>query len=115
MGSDSRVGKDGEGIAFGPDAIEIVRRERIRETSVRRVAEELAAARRHPSAGERSRTGYRHGTRERTLPRSLGPTTCAMPRARVVAGEGQRQDWRSHIVPRSERRTLTLRIEPVVP
>ena len=30
-----------------------------------------------------ARQGYRHGTRERTLTTSLGPTTFAMPRARV--------------------------------
>ena len=35
-----------------------------------------------------ARAGYRHGTRGRTLTTSLGPTTFAMPRARVVTSEG---------------------------
>jgi len=34
------------------------------------------------------RQGYRHGTRERTLTTSLGPTTFAMPRARVRTAAG---------------------------
>ena len=35
-----------------------------------------------------ARQGYRHGTRERTLTTSLGPTTFAMPRARVRTPDG---------------------------
>jgi putative transposase len=52
-----------------------------------------------------TRTGYRHGTRERTLTTSLGPTTFAMPRARVVTPEGGTAEWRSALVPRYQRRS----------
>src|SRR5579864_7230924 len=52
-----------------------------------------------------SRQGYRHGSRDRTLTTSLGPTTFAMPRARVVAPEGGTAEWRSALVPRYQRRS----------
>jgi putative transposase len=52
-----------------------------------------------------ARAGYRHGTRERTLTTSLGPTTFAMPRARVVTPEGGTTEWRSELVPRYQRRS----------
>src|SRR5438094_2967702 len=51
------------------------------------------------------RHGYRHGTRERTLTTSLGPTTFAMPRARVRTPEGGTAEWRSALVPRYQRRS----------
>ena len=46
-----------------------------------------------------TRTGYRHGTRERTLTTSLGPTPFAMPRARLVTATGTTEEWRSELVP----------------
>ena len=52
-----------------------------------------------------ARHGYRHGTRERTLTTSLGPTTFAMPRARVRTAEGGTAEWRSELVPRYQRRS----------
>src|SRR5207249_8532109 len=82
-------------------------RERIRETIEELVEEELDAAlgaARSERVGAQ-RAGYRHGTRERTLTTSLGPTTFAMPRARVLDREGQRREWRSQVVGRYERRT----------
>jgi len=51
------------------------------------------------------RQGYRHGSRDRTLTTSLGPTTFAMPRARVMAPEGGTVEWRSKLVPRYQRRS----------
>jgi putative transposase len=54
---------------------------------------------------EETRTGYRHGTRERTLTTSLGPTTFAMPRARLVTAAGTTEEWRSALVPRYQRRS----------
>src|SRR5712691_6953385 len=51
-----------------------------------------------------ARHGYRHGTRTRTLTTSLGPTTFAMPRARVMTAEGS-AEWRSELVPRYQRRS----------
>ena len=52
-----------------------------------------------------ARAGYRHGTRERTLTTSLGPTTFAMPRARLVTAAGTTEEWRSELVPRYQRRS----------
>src|SRR5438874_3099700 len=52
-----------------------------------------------------ARQGYRHGTRERTLTTSLGPTTFALPRARVRTEEGAMTEWRSQLVPRYQRRS----------
>jgi putative transposase len=107
MGSDSRVGVREEAPEFGHDSIEMMMRERIRETIEELVEEELDAA----LGAEKServganRAGYRHGTRERTLTTSLGPTTFAMPRARLLDGDGQRREWRSQVVRRYERRT----------
>src|SRR5467141_868893 len=51
------------------------------------------------------RQGYRHGTRERTLTTSLGPTTFAMPRVRMTTPEGGTAEWRSELVPRYQRRS----------
>lgn len=92
---------------FGPDSIEIAMRTRIRETIEAFVEEELNAAlgaRKSVRVGE-SRQGYRHGTRERTLTTSLGPTTFARPRARIQQAGGTRTEWRSETVRRYERRT----------
>jgi putative transposase len=52
-----------------------------------------------------ARQGYRHGTRDRTLTTSLGPTPFAMPRARVRTAEGATAEWRSELVPRYQRRS----------
>ena len=75
---------------FGPDSIELAMRLRIRDTIEALVKEELDAAlgaMKSVRVGE-TRQGYRHGTRERTLTTSRGPTTIAMPRARVQQPEG---------------------------
>lgn len=104
MGSDSKKGLRGE--EFGPDSIERVMRERIRETIEVLVNEELElalGAGRSERVGER--VGYRHGTRARTLTTSLGPTTFAMPRARLQGADGEGREWRSRTIGRYERRT----------
>ncbi len=88
------------------DSLETLMRERVRATLEALVEEELAAA----LGADRSarvgtvRQGYRHGTRPRTLTTSLGPTTLAMPRARIH-GVGTASEWRSQLVPRYQRRT----------
>lgn len=92
---------------WGPDTIEARMRTRIRETIEMVVEEELEAALgAAPSVrvGE-TRQGYRHGTRERTLTTSVGPTTIAMPRARVRQVGGTTTEWRSETVRRYQRRT----------
>ena len=107
MGSDSRKPGEGEEQAFGPDTIERVVRDRVRATIETIVREELDAAlgaARSVRIGAQ-RCGYRHGTRPRTLTTSLGPTTIAMPRARVRGTDGTVTEWQSQTVPRYQRRT----------
>jgi transposase-like protein len=92
---------------FGPDSIEMAMRLRIRDTIEALVKQELDAAlgaMKSARVGD-TRQGYRHGTRERTLTTSLGPTTIAMPRARVRGTEGVSGEWRSETVRRYQRRT----------
>jgi transposase-like protein len=82
-------------------------RRRIRDTIEALVHQELDAALgavKSARVGE-TRQGYRHGTRERTLTTSLGPTTIAMPRARVRGADGTSGEWRSETVRRYQRRT----------
>src|SRR5712691_8946828 len=91
MAKDSRNGSTNEVVQ--PDeatSLETIIRRRARGLIDAIVEEELEAvlgaaawARVGPA-----RHGYRHGTRERTLTTSLGPTTFAMPRARVRTEEG---------------------------
>ena len=93
--------------AFGPDSIEMAMRLRIRDTIEELVQQELEAALgavKSARVGE-IRQGYRHGTRERRLTTSLGPTTIALPRARVRGAEGTSGEWRSETVRRYQRRT----------
>jgi transposase-like protein len=91
---------------FGSDSIEVVIRERIRATIESLVNEELDMAL-GASRSERAeeRRGYRHGTRERTLTTSLGPTTLSMPRARIEGDAGEKREWQSEVIPRYQRRT----------
>jgi putative transposase len=92
---------------FGPDSIEMAMRLRIRDTIEELVKQELDAAlgaAKSARVGD-TRQGYRHGTRERTLTTSVGPTTIAMPRARMGRTDGTSTEWRSETVRRYERRT----------
>ncbi len=101
METDSSRGRQGKG------ALEELLRERIRTTIEGIIEEELVAAL-GAARSERCgpvRGGYRHGKRERTLTTSLGPTTIAMPRARLEGEAGRRREWRSAIIPRYQRRT----------
>ena len=95
-----------EGSKFDRDTIEREIRARVRHIIEAVVDAELEAALGAlPSqrVGDQ-RQGYRHGYRERTVTTSAGPTTFAMPRARVSAAGGS-QEWRSQTVARYERRT----------
>jgi len=91
---------------FGSDSIETRMRDRIRTMIEALVNEELDEAL-GAAKSERveNRLGYRHGTRERTLTTSLGPTKLSMPRARVEGDAGEEREWRSEVVPRYQRRT----------
>jgi transposase-like protein len=102
-----KPGDEKEIPAFGPDSIEMAMRLRIRDTIEELVRQELETALgavKSARVGE-TRQGYRHGTRERTLTTSLGPTPIAMPRARVGGTDGMSHEWRSETVRRYQRRT----------
>ena len=91
-----------EELAFGPDTIEQVMRERVRATIEAIVEEELnvaLGAARWARVGEQ-RQGYRHGVRERTLTTSLGPTQLSVPRARIEDDAGKRGEGQSQVLPR---------------
>jgi transposase-like protein len=104
----TRKPDDGKEIpVFGADTIEARMRARIRETIEAIVEEELevaVGAAKSVRIGE-GRQGYRHGTRERVLTTSLGPTTMAMPRGRIRQTGGTSTEWRSQTVRRYQRRT----------
>ena len=108
MAKDSRKVASDEAVrADGATSLETLIRQRARGLIDAIVEEELEAA---LGAAESARVGaarqgYRHGTRERTLTTSLGPTTFAMPRARLRTAEGASVEWRSDLVPRYQRRS----------
>lgn len=108
MAKDSRKVSSEEAIrAEETTTLETLIRRRARGLIDAIVEEELEAA---LGAAESARVGaarqgYRHGTRARTLTTSLGPTTFAMPRARVRTAEGATVEWRSALVPRYQRRS----------
>ena len=108
MAKDSRNGSSGEALGVEEaTSLETIIRHRARGLIDAIVEEELAAALGAASSARvgQARQGYRHGTRERTLTTSLGPTTFAMPRARVRTSDGQTAEWRSELVPRYQRRS----------
>ena len=108
MAKDNRNGSSGEAPGAEEEtSLETIIRQRARGLIDAIVEEELAAVLgAAPSARVGVvRQGYRHGTRERTLTTSLGPTTFAMPRARVTTPEGTIAEWRSQLVPRYQRRS----------
>jgi putative transposase len=108
MAKDSRKASRDEAVR-GDEAttLETLIRQRARGLIDAIVEEELEAALGAASSARvgSARQGYRHGTRERTLTTSLGPTTVAMPRARVRTAEGATTEWRSELVPRYQRRS----------
>lgn len=108
MGESSKAGSEGKAeVEFDRDTVERTIRERVREIIEQVVEAELDAAlgaQVSQRVGEQ-RKGYRHGYRERTLTTSTGPTTFAMPRARLSQRGGGRHEWQSQTVARYERRS----------
>lgn len=108
MGESSKAGSEGkEELRFDRDTIERTIRERVRDIIEQVVEAELGAAL-GAQVSQRvgaERKGYRHGSRERTLTTSTGPTTFSMPRARLIDAAGGRHEWQSQTVARYERRS----------
>ncbi len=50
--------------------------------------------------------GYRHGHRHRQLLGTFGAVKVTVPRARLVAADGQQTEWRSKTLPAYQRRTV---------
>jgi putative transposase len=77
----------------------------VRATVEHVVREELAlvlGALRYQRTEER--TGYRNGTRKRTLTAQSGPFEMQVPRGVIVDENGQQREWASKILPRYQRR-----------
>jgi transposase-like protein len=51
-------------------------------------------------------TGYRHGSRTRSLTGTFGPIEIAVPRARLTTPEGKTAEWKSQALRAYQRRTL---------
>lgn len=87
-------------------SLEMVIRTRARswiETIIEKELDSVLGA--SASVRDAERRGYRHGTRARTLTTSLGPTTIAMPRARLDQPDGSTTEWQSTAMRRYQRRT----------
>ena len=98
--TDSRKASTNEAVrADEATTLETLIRQRARGLIDAIVEEELEAALGAASSARvgPARQGYRHGTRERTLTTSPGPTTVAMPRARVRTVEGATTEWSGHV------------------
>lgn len=99
-------GAEAVSIPAGATSLELMMRQRARHW-IETIVEEEVDAVLGAALSERTdaRGGYRHGTRERTLTTSLGPTTIDMPRARIDQADGSSREWRSQAVRRYQRRT----------
>ena len=51
-------------------------------------------------------SGYRHGSRTRSLTGTFGPIEIAVPRARLTTSEGKTMEWKSQALRAYQRRTL---------
>ena len=81
-------------------------REEVRATIQKVIDEELSYALGvEPYGRSESRRGYRNGAQERTVTSEYGRVELRVPRARVLQEDGTTTEWRSHVVPRYERRT----------
>jgi putative transposase len=93
---------------LGPDALSEALREKVREmimTLVEAELSEVLAARPYQRNAERQ--GYRNGTRQRSISTGLGQTVIDLPRARLKAGEAERE-WQSVLIERYQRRAQSV-------
>lgn len=93
----------------GPSLWVAALRERVRATIQDVIDEELRDALGVESYGRSEvRRGYRNGTQERPLTSEYGRVELRVPRARLQQDDGTTKEWRSHVVPRYERRTVAV-------
>ena len=111
------AGSDGTELFTGEawfDPIEAGVRDRVRGFIEELLEQELTAAlgrHRHERAAD-APNGYRNGSRERRLLGSFGPVQISVPRARMAAGGGSMQEWRSAALPRYAR--MTRQVEALI-
>jgi putative transposase len=96
------------------DPIEAGLRAKVRGFIEALIEEELTAALARPRYGRRPSegnsaaaplVGHRHGHRPRQLTGTFGPTTIAMPRARLTGADGRTREWKSQALRAYQRRT----------
>ena len=77
----------------------------VRKTIEQAVEEELhATLGAAPYERRTERSGYRNGTKNRTLTGPTGPVELTLPRGRLAKDDGGTEEWRSTVVPRYQRR-----------
>jgi putative transposase len=96
------------------DPIETGLRAKVRGFIETLIEEELTAALARPRYGRRQPdedavaaplVGHRHGHRTRQLTGTFGPTTLAVPRARLAGADGRTSEWKSQALRAYQRRT----------
>src|SRR3954454_10045236 len=106
---------EAEGLLFDSwfDPIEDGLRAKVRGFIETMIEEELTTALSRPRYGrQRAKdaaagvVGHRHGRRRRRLTGTFGPTEIVVPRARLVAADGTRSEWKSAALRSYQRRTL---------
>jgi transposase-like protein len=86
--------------------LETALRGRIRELLETVLEEEVEAAVGAGRSERRAeRAGYRHGFKPRRLSTRSGRVELAVPRARLIDGEGNEREWQSELIPRYRRST----------
>ena len=94
---------------FGPDLLSEGIRERLRsliEVLLKAELDAVLEAACHQRTDHR--TGYRNGTKGRTLSTSFGQVELDVPRARLNRADGASKEWESQLLPRYQRRTVSL-------
>jgi transposase-like protein len=94
---------------FGPDLLTEGIRDRLRgliETLLRAELDEMLEAALYERA--EGRAGSRNGSKPRTIHTSFGQVELDVPRARLLQPQQGSREWRSRLLPRYQRRTVSL-------
>jgi transposase-like protein len=93
---------------FGPDRLSEALRGKVREMIMTLAEAELADVLAAGSYERREgRRGYRNGKRQRSISTGLGATVIELPRARISAGERDKE-WQSGLIARYQRRARSV-------
>jgi len=95
-----------EELMIGPDPLTEAMRAKVSQDIETMIEEEVDAA---LGGGWykrfKQRTGYRHGSKPRTIVTSMGASKIKCPRARIIAQNGATREWESKFLPKYQRRT----------